>query len=347
MDATFSGDVNFNNTSFSDLAHFMHASFLGSADFRNTSFKYGADFSDATFSNKANFDKSSFLSWSDFRDASFLDEAYFTDASFSGTTYFQNVLFSGIADFRAVNTTKLINFSDISFLTIDIEDSDFSRTSYLRMHTKKNDKSLPLSVANFRNKESARLIKAHFEKQNNIAESNKYFKIEQELYLKELKKSNYIEHQTATKFVLYLNKFISDFGTDWIRTLFVMFSFGFITSFFYLFLLEKPTLLSNTNNTLLWLGIGLSTSIVLYSSYHRKLWWVLGITFTSYIILIFMIPDLRLISNDISKLVNPLNIFKTKDYFEDIAPYGMFVKLIMATLIYQFIIAFRQNTRRK
>ncbi|OYY30669.1 MAG: hypothetical protein B7Y63_05235, partial [Sulfurovum sp. 35-42-20] len=56
--------------------------------------------------------------------------------------------------------------------------------------------------------------------------------------------------------------------------------------------------------------------------------------------------EARDISNDISKLINPLNIFKSEDYFEHIAPYSLFVKAIVATLIYQFIVAFRQNTRR-
>ena len=51
--------------------------------------------------------------------------------------------------------------------------------------------------------------------------------------------------------------------------------------------------------------------------------------------------------NDIALIMNPLNMFKSKDYFEHIAPFGMFVKLVISVLLYQFIMAFRNNTRRK
>ena len=65
-------------------------------------------------------------------------------------------------------------------------------------------------------------------------------------------------------------------------------------------------------------------------------------------------------NNKVITLLNPLNVFNqdliyiTKDkvykninYFESIALYGVIVKAITITLIYQFIISFRNSTRRK
>jgi hypothetical protein len=58
--------------------------------------------------------------------------------------------------------------------------------------------------------------------------------------------------------------------------------------------------------------------------------------------------NLQITTNKIATLINPLNIFKTnKEYFKDIALYGIFVKAIISTLVYQFIISFRNSSRRK
>lgn len=137
-----------------------------------------------------------------------------------------------------------------------------------------------------------------------------------------------------------------------------MFIFGFLAAFIYN-LFPIPTnddikILFHTKNglptakdILFWCAGGFVYGILAYLFYYFKTWILFGLLVLSYICMLIFIPDIRSISNDISKLINPLNIFKAKDYFEHIAPYGMFVKLIMSVLIYQFIMAFRQNTRRK
>jgi hypothetical protein len=74
--------------------------------------------------------------------------------------------------------------------------------------------------------------------------------------------------------------------------------------------------------------------------------------------------EIQQIANKITTLINPFNIFNQDifyqnfidkhqhyliyiNYFEDIALYGVLVKAITITLIYQFIISFRNSTRRK
>ena len=321
----------------------------------------------------------------DFSNSYFFNKAYFDSVIFKAITEFQNSNFLSVAHFENTICKETINFSKIKFSSIKFFNSEFKNSHFLGIanintretlkHYKKipniyfdveyyknkekvfkainKDVTLPNKM-NFTDKETARIIKSNFEKQNNITEANKYFRIEQELYLYELKyKKSFEENRVSIKTILYLNKFVSNFGTDWIRPIFVMFSFGFLASFLYILFSNNPTLFIfeqypiTTKDILLWTGGGFFISIVIYLLYYYKKWWLLILFLSGYIGILIFNQDLRLITNDISKLINPLNIFKGKEYFEDIAPYGMFVKLIMATLIYQFIMAFRQNTRRK
>ena len=256
------------------------------------------------------------------------------------------------ANFSGVKFEKLADFSECCFYKINFINIKLNDANFLHLSSLLNGHKDLLDKDNFENRESIRLIKAHFEKQNNIRESNKYFTIEQEKYLEDLDLNNSLEpNKNHTRFVLYLNKYISYFSTDWIRPLLVIFIFGFIASFFYnLIPLPEKTnivLFSNNSNILWWSTGGFLFSILFYIIYLSKEWWLFIMLILVYIILLISIPETRSLTNDISKLINPLNIFKSKDYFEHIAPYGMFVKLIMVTLIYQFIVAFRQNTRRK
>jgi len=134
----------------------------------------------------------------------------------------------------------------------------------------------------FENKESSRFIKTHLEKENNVTESNKYFVIEQELYINELRNDKVKQvNNYQNLFVLYLNKFVSNFGTDWIRPIFVIFSFGFLASFLYILFSNNPTLFIfeqypiSTKDILLWISGGFFISIVIYLLYFYKKWWLL------------------------------------------------------------------------
>ena len=54
-------------------------------------------------------------------------------------------------------------------------------------------------------------------------------------------------------------------------------------------------------------------------------------------------------NKDFNRAINELDKIKTIDinYFEKIALYGVIIKGIAVTLIYQFIISFRNSTRKK
>jgi len=363
FDLSFIDFPNFNISNFSNLdtskrITFQHATFqhvgFHDAKFSNVDFFYSKFTQEAYFWNVSFNSKNSFTM---FQGVIFDENVYFNSAIFEENILFFNTRFYKRADFSHTIFKSSVNFSNATFEEIDatnmsfnklnIQNIKFNQSKFLGLSGYENDQKVTIRKKHFENKESSRLIKAHFEKENNIIEANKYFQIEQELYIEQLKKEEPTDkNKWKNLFVLYLNKYVSNFGTDWIRPLLVMFIFGYLASLCFAFLQHSTEGINFTNSKLLLFGAFLY-SLLVYYFYHKKLWVAFTASILVFISLLMGDTHLREISNDISKLINPLNIFKSKDYFEHIAPYGMFVKLIMATLIYQFIIAFRQNTRRK
>ena len=313
-------NINFNNTTFEDEANFKNMTFDGDINFKV-----------ATFKDKANFWKTSFNGNTTFKYVTFQNDAIFQLTTFNSI------------DLSYSKAVSYIDFFKATFQTINLENSHFINAKFLNLQNKQGEN---LYKDNFMNKESARIIKDHFEKQNNITEANKYFALEQNKYLEELKKSIH-ENNYKNFLVVWLNKYVSYFGTDWMRPLLSIFIFGYIASLGYGFIQEGCESINFTKSKL-FLFSAFLYSLLVYYFYHKKLWVALVASILAFFSLLMGDIHLREISNDISKLINPLNIFKPKvNYFENIAIYGMLVKLGMSVLIYQFIMAFRQNTRRK
>lgn len=320
---------------------FSNCKFYGSTSFMNSGFYKKVYFDNAIFYGEVEFSHTRFKMGSSFIKTIFQDNAFFNDSIFNNEMYFKGAYFEKIAD-----------FSNSTFKKLELTNSYFNLPNFNDI--KSFEESIFSSI--FENKETARIIKSHYEKHHNIIEANKYFVIEQDKYLDELNKTDtLVPNKKATWFVLNLNKYVSSFGTDWIRPLLVMFIFSFFATLLYLFwstsndLQTAKLFLSFTGRSelLYWNIGGFVIGSILYLSYHYKKNYLFILMFIGYILVLYFSKDARAISNDVSKLLNPFNIFKSKDYFEHIAPYSLFVKVIIATLMYQFIVAFRQNTRRK
>jgi len=316
------------NVEFEENVKLINCNFKNIICIENIDFNKRADFSGSNFNSIDNNSIS-------FCGINFSDLTYFTQAKF-----LKNVIFEKVTLFDSVSFQEATFKADIEFKKITIKkDIDFTDIEI--------DSQLEVPI----NKRTSRLIKASLSKQNNITQANKFFRYEQESYLKQLKQAE--TKDVPTILVLWLNKYASGFGTDWIRPILVMFCFGFVASFFFLYWSNDPThqlfIIKDMaiKDKMLYMVIGAVVSAFIYYFYHIKSWVTFGLLIVCYIFALIFIPNFSSLSNDMSKLINPMNIFKSKDYFEDIAPYGMFVKLTMATLIYQFIIAFRNNTRKK
>ncbi len=292
--------ISFAHAFFAKKSHFEDMVFGSDVDFEGATFKGKAYFYDATFKKRVNFTSATFMEKAYFRRVKFLDEASFLSTAFLEKADFRDTIFADKALFRGAVCKDLIQFSGASITSLDLETSRFDDASYLHLHglDPQTHKPILLSSKNFPNKESARHIKAHFEKQNNITESNKYFVIEQSLYLDELISEDWWSHKGKI-FTVALHKLISNSGTSWIKVLFWLILFALLV-------------------------------LVIHDGIPTDKESILDIP------------------NRAVSLINPMNIFKRgQNMYEGHDFWGTLVRVISMYLIYQFMMAFRQDTRRK
>lgn len=351
----------------------IHFAGFNCSDFFGKGIDKPISFGSATFSDRTDFFNHIFSGKANFSYATFSGETRFLNATFSDEAYFFYAIFSGKASFRQVIFEKIFLLSYAKINTLDIENIKYEDANFLHIvGIDKNKKLHSLTKENFASKESARLIKAHFEEAGNITEANKYFVIEQEKYIEALRdKNNKTENGKTVKLIpLYLNKYISHFGTDWLRSVLSLFLFGFIALFSYMtlrysfltfpneFYISGEWHQSNILNTMSLFGVlfliyFINISIDEFKQFRPKLveiykkypkiFYLLSIFALAIFIYASYDSDLF---NLISKLINPINAFKDDDTYQGYEAFGMIVRIMSATIIYQIIVAFRQFTRR-
>lgn len=210
----------------------------------------------------------------------FHDNAFFQDSVFIREMYFKGSYFEKIAD-----------FSNSTFKNLELTNTHFNLPNFndIKSFEKYEFSSI------FSNKETARIIKSHYEKHHNIIESNKYFFIEQEKYFEELSWSK----DFGTKLVVGMNKLISKHSSSWLSVLIWITSFTLIV-----YLLHQG--FPDSNKAFVELP-------------HKAV-----------------------------ELIDPLKMFKADDkLYEGKELWGFLVRVTTLYLFWQFITAFRQNTRRK
>ena len=385
--------------------HSGFAKYIEETNFENATFREKVDFSQYTFGHKISFKKttfnkdvdfklSNFTKYINFRITTFKKDVNFDEAIFENKVSFWGAKFHGKVHFDSTDFRNIFNFTktqihEITLVNTNVENANLLEISAYDETNSENSK--PLTANNFVNKESARLIKDHFEKQNNITEANKYFVIEQEKYIEELDNSkNKTENGKRAKLIpLYLNKYVSYFGTDWIRGLLILSLFGYLVLFSYMIL--RYSLFSYPNQFYMagdWRSSNLATTlfdfIIISFLYiinlkfkkikyffwrklpdlkrysivkrYEKIFWLFRIIMnikkyaiiflTVIVIFIIFYLSQNNTTNLISQLLNPINAFKDDDTFKGYEAFGVMVRIISATIIYQIIVAFRQFTRR-
>jgi hypothetical protein len=351
--AVFGHKARFVRTTFSMKANFLMTNFLGTTDFREAIFKANSIFNDAIFSGKTNFNK-----------VFFRNNANFYNASFKNTANFRNVKFSSFADFsNSIFDQKFIlrdsKIGTLKLNDIEVENLNLLNISAFTILNIEHGKTL--TKANFGSKETARIIKAHLEMQNNITESNKYFALEQELYLDELVKSSSTEpNKYQTMIALYFNKHVSNFGTDWLRSLLALIIMGYLFMIGYMGLDSLGWLLDDKDKmiTHFTVGyyipysfsmIGFFGSFYLYTlTYRDKDWLWIGGMYLIWTVIIVSTYSLHPwdFSCYVVQITNPIGVFKDVELYKGIEFYASIVRITIAIMIYQLIAAFRNNTRR-
>jgi len=332
----FEKQINFEGVKFESDVSFENSEFKfeylnkdnPEVNFEGIICKKEAIFNCAEFSHKVSFFRARFYDYTSFKDVTFNDEVDFENTVSKDIFFFHNV-----------------KLGKISFIGSHLENANFLRL-------KDKDKKV-LQKDNFQNKDSVRLVKAQYEKENNTTEVNWSFPLEQEFYLELLnKEKSYYPSNNINKISLLIHKYVSNYGTDWVKVLIVLFGMGFLLSLIYTFFhiqFPQDVIFNKTEKKLLIFGIFFSMIIYYLYYQNQKIYKLLLFIFIMYYIQgMFEFDILQNTTNKIATLINPLNIFKSnKEYFKDIALYGIFVKAIISTLVYQFIISFRNSTRRK
>lgn len=327
---------------------FTQATFHGVSNFNYAKFQGKADFNGATFQGKAYFGGAIFGS-----------DANFLMSSFEDEVYFYNVTFKGKADFENTSFDKYLNMKNLHFDKINLSGARFDDANFIGLTS---DKYKTLQRINFSNKETARVIKAHFDEQKNITESNKYFKLEQELYLQDLKSDNSTEpNRRRTMIALYFNKLVSNFGTDWLRALSFIFMTGYAFMIGYILLGDAGAGWICESEDIKQFGIKYAIysafMMVVFGTIYISTWFLERYKQIPVLVFVAFLLGTSYVSVssglhtwDFScymvQVTNPITAFKDIELYKGIELYAVVVRITIALLIYQLISAFRNNTRR-
>lgn len=283
------------DSTFHSKVEVKNCSEIDNAIFTNTTFKNLADFYNTNFYT-VNFEKTTFENIS-----------VFTEATFHKDVDFKYTTFGKLALFRKTKFKGTVNFQDSIFK---------EEANFLDMN------------ADMANRETARIIKDSFEKQNNIIEANRFYALEMKEREKELTEDIKKGKNIFEWLVFKAHAISSNHSQDWVLALLWILNIGFIYSMcistFY------------HNNMLAYISIAMVAVSLKFNNTLLKI--VLSIN----LIIFYSLSYIEL--DDIADKINPFSIMTSKDTIT----FGLLIfKITIAYLIYQFIVSVRQNTRRK
>ncbi|MCG3660265.1 hypothetical protein [Aliarcobacter butzleri] len=189
------------------------------------------------------------------------------------------------------------------------------------------------------NRETARIIKDSFEKQNNIIEANKFYALEMEKREKELDfKKDFFEW-----LVFKIHGLSSNHSQDWTLALFWIINLTFFYSYLNIQPNDKILVFKILFSCIAISVIACMTIKIPEENKERRWLTTIPTTIVCYGFYGYLVEtDWQL--SEFSKNLNPFSIMRGD---EPITLGTLIFKIIIAYLIYQLIISIRQNTRRK
>jgi len=371
-DMIFTYGVSFNKTKFLDEVSFKGVNFSKETKFNETYFEDKVDFTNSTFENVI-FLNIQFQSYVTFQSVHFRDVVKFIASDFKKNVSFEDTKFFKNTNFDKLNfedkvsfnnaiakeelsllnlRAKTLNLNAMSFSKLLLRNIEVDNLYSLYLQGIENFKQVSFKKFHFQDKETARIIKTFFEKSNNITESNKYFVFEQELYLDEIQ-----NNKIVISIPLRINKFVSNFGVDWVRALVLLILLSYLSMYGYI---KFDTYLNIKNEDIehltkakdilyLW-GMIIAWMLFYISTFFKSKKYILYSLLGGFLGLVIswsIYDNVLSMQNYIVQLINPINAFKSMNLYDGIEIYGVLVRVVIVTIIYQFIVAFRQNTRRK
>jgi len=265
----------------------------------------------------------------------------FKNISFMKSVSFINSTFKNKIEFIHIKFHQQAFFNDIKIKNMKFENLFFSNESnFLNIRNELGNK---LKSHNIFNRETARIIKNSFEQQNNIIEANKYYELEMKKREEELnskEKNNWFE-----RLIFNIHGIASNHSQDALLALFWIVIVGVFASYFSFYTMQDKIGNYVHFNILPFLGtMALSFSIIGCKYIFKKLE-----KMYYYFVLVFFPLLYYYTTNDswftlFSNTINPFSIMTKGETLN----LGMLIfKVIIAYLIYQFVVSVRQNTRRK
>ncbi len=296
--------------------------------------------SEFKFVNSCQFDNKSIdLSGIFSKKLSFIGSDEISEINCNSVVFKEDVVLSSLtiknySDFQFTKFSKNCSFFQSRFCsTVDFRETNFiGNVNFLLFHSKDEldlsntvfegqSNFLKINV-NIKNRETARIIKDSFEQQNNIIEANKFYAIEMQKREEELKPSkNFFEW-----LVFKTHGLASNHSQDWTLSLGWIILFGMLLTVF------------KVN-----LSFDINVVFCLIPFLYAKIEKYMFLLFYGFYF-IFMKSLDKSPLDDFATNINPFSIMTSAD---KLTFTELLFKIIIAFLIYQFIISIRQNTRRK
>lgn len=275
-------------------------------------------FANNTVENISEFENNEFNTTSfvlnKFQDTVSFYESTFNKLNLEKNSFSQLVILQNTNFKQALNLTNNLFKNDINFFDITLE-------------------------KDVKNRETARIIKHSFEKQDNIIEANKFYTLEMQKREKELKFKNSPLDWIVFKF----HKTSSNHSQDWLLTLLWIINITFVYSAF------KQELCVNQQWLYLFsfLSIGIIITLIECLAILELNRWYKGMIFLILVIInwisyVWVTCDYTLLC-----VANTFNPFSSMTEKASLTFIELIYKIAIAYLIYQLIISIRQNTRRK
>ena len=307
-------------------------------DLTGSIFHSKVEMKEINFSNNSIFNNTKFNELCDFYGSKFNNINCFTKTTFNDICVFTNVTFKNDVDFKYTTFGKLALFKEAIFeKRLNLEDTIIKEEiNFLKIKNKNNKE---LDSKNIANRETARIIKDSFEKQNNIIEANKFYALEMKEREEELKQEKEEGKNFYEWLVFKIHGISSNHSQNWILCLFWILSFSFGYSFMSCInkLLDTKLEYILTDAFIYIFVIYTSILIINYKKINK-----FYLTGLFYIFYVCLSKDFTL-----QTFSNNLNPFSIMTEFSELNFSTMIYKITIAYLIYQLIISIRQNTRRK
>ncbi|MDX4070654.1 pentapeptide repeat-containing protein [Aliarcobacter skirrowii] len=259
-------------------------------------------------------------------------------SNFTKNCNFYNTSFVKYNDFRFTTFNQSVNFSKAKFNYIDLSDTNF--LSFVDFSEISNIENKQIECKKIKNRKTARVLKSKLDEANNIIESNYFYSIEMKKREEELEEDLKYGKNFFEWMVFKIHGLSSNHSQDWLLSLFwiLSFTFTFLTIEFVNTYYLTHTVDYILIDMIIFLGFVYGNYLIIEYKKINKFYYI-GIY---YIFYGFFSQDwlLKFFSNKL----NPFSIMTGN---EELTFSALIYKIIIAYLIYQFIVSIRQNTRRK